>query len=46
VQALTDLMVYLNLNPHPTETQVVVVVLGGVAVLWVIGVCVERVLEL
>jgi hypothetical protein len=45
-QTLTDLMVYLGWNPHPTGAQVIVISVSGVVVVWVLLVCLERVLDL
>jgi len=42
--ALHDTLVYFHLDPHPGRAQITLVVLGGIAVLWVLGVCLERVL--
>jgi hypothetical protein len=46
MSALTDFLLWAGLDPHPGRAQIVIVVLGGIAVLWVLGMCVERVLEL
>jgi hypothetical protein len=40
----TDLLLWCNLDPHPGRAQVVIVVLGSIAVLLVLGMVLERVL--
>ena len=44
MSALTDLLLWAGLNPTPTRAQIVIVILGSIAVLWVLGMVLERVL--
>lgn len=44
--ALQDLMVYLNMDPHPTKATVAVIFVCGLGMVWVVGICIERALGL
>ena len=40
----TDFLLWAGLNPTPTRAQIGIVILGNIAVLWVLGMVLERVL--
>jgi hypothetical protein len=44
--ALTDLLIYCDLDPHPTVQTVAVIGIFLVGALWVVGMIVEHVLDI